>query len=174
MLLEKSVQALGHAVVTAASVSLAWKVLDAEPADVVITDWVMPGASGLDLTRGIRAQTRPKYTYIIIVTQYTERAQYLEGMDAGADDFLSKPIDMVQLFVRLRVAERIVALQGEVAQLQGLIPICMDCRKVRTRVDDWDKLETYVEHHSDARFSHGLCPDCFERRRHSMDLGKRE
>ncbi len=73
------------------------------------------------------------YTYIIVLTSLSGKGSYMEAMDAGADDFLTKPVDMEELTARLRVAERVLALQTEVQLMQKLLPICMYCRKIRDK-----------------------------------------
>jgi DNA-binding response OmpR family regulator len=88
----------------------------------------------------------------------------LDGLDAGADDFLSKPVDKRHLEVRLRVAERVLGLHHEVRRLQGLLPICSYCKRIRDGEAHWCPVEEYVARRSDAQFSHGVCPECYEQR----------
>ncbi len=83
-------------------------------------------------------------------------------MDAGADDFLTKPLDRSELRVRLRVAERLLGLQAEVRQLEGLLPICSYCKRIRDEGNEWTRIETYVASRTDATFTHGVCPECKE------------
>lgn len=82
-------------------------------------------------------------------------------MEAGADDFITKPFDEDLLGTRIRVAERILSLQSEVKQLQGFLPICSYCKKIRDDQNYWKEVEVYIGQHSDARFSHAICPGCF-------------
>ena len=127
---------------------------------IVITDWMMPLVDGLELCRMIRAQRKIHYTYIIILTALGGKSSYLEGMDSGADDFVTKPFDIDMLKSRLRVAERIVNLQTQVNQMEGLLPICAYCKRIRDSEGLWHPVETYVEGKSDTSFSHSVCPEC--------------
>jgi YesN/AraC family two-component response regulator len=83
-------------------------------------------------------------------------------MDAGIDDFLTKPLDREAILMRLRVAERILEFTKQIRQLKQLIPICMYCKRVRDDTDYWDQVETYIHAHTGSNFSHGICPQCFD------------
>lgn len=154
---------LGHEVLAANNGLEAWERFQAEPVDAVITDWMMPELDGLELTRRIRAHNKDRYTYVLLLTALTGRDRYLDGMMAGADDFVSKPVDKEELHARLRVAERILGLQREVRQLEGLLPICSYCKKIRDEKEHWSQVEEYVSRKTEAQFSHGVCPECYER-----------
>jgi YesN/AraC family two-component response regulator len=83
-------------------------------------------------------------------------------MNAGADDFMTKPFDQDTLQTRLRVAERILSLQAEVKQLEGLLPICSYCRRIRDEDEEWTGIEQYIARRTDANFTHGICPACYD------------
>src|SRR5215212_5298584 len=89
LLLERLLTEWGKEVVSAADGGEAWKLFQHEPFPIVITDWLMPRLDGLDLIRRIRAHPRPGYVYTILVTSLTEKEDLVEGMEAGADDYLS-------------------------------------------------------------------------------------
>jgi DNA-binding response OmpR family regulator len=154
---------LGHSVIQAVDGAVAWEQFQLEPVEAVITDWMMPRMDGLELTRRIRAETRERYTYVLMLTALTGRDRYLDGMKAGADDFLAKPLDREELHARLRVAARILGLQSTVQRLEGLLPICSYCKKIRDEEQRWRQVEEYVSKKTEATFSHGICPDCYER-----------
>jgi DNA-binding response OmpR family regulator len=154
---------LGHEVLAANNGLEAWERFQHEPVDAVITDWMMPELDGLELTKRIRAHSKDRYTYVLLLTALTGRDRYLDGMMAGADDFVSKPVDREELHARLRVAERILGLQREVRQLEGLLPICSYCKKIRDEQEKWSQVEEYVSRKTEAQFSHGVCPDCYDR-----------
>jgi len=154
----------GHEPVPAAGGREALALLGGESFPLVITDWVMPEMDGLALVRAIRARPpSPVHTYVLMATARSGRASYLEALDAGADDFIQKPIDADVLVARIRVVERWQAVQRELAQLRGLLPICSYCKNIRDERESWKRVEEYVVTHSDAQFTHTICPDCVER-----------
>src|SRR5262245_869664 len=100
---------LGYQVITTQNGKEAWEAFCREKFQLVISDLLMPDVDGLELCRRIRAAKQPQYTYIILLTALIGKKQYLEGMEAGADDFVTKPFDADELRARLRAAERILA-----------------------------------------------------------------
>ena len=110
------VTAQGHECSTATDGDGAWRILSTTGADVVISDWRMPGMDGIDLCRRIREQAH--YTYIVLVTGLSDPVEVLHGMQAGADDYLTKPLDVASLRVRLVAAERVTALHARLADQQ--------------------------------------------------------
>jgi sigma-B regulation protein RsbU (phosphoserine phosphatase) len=165
----------GHEVVDVADGTLAWEVLQtADAPPLAILDWMMPGHTGLELCRMVRA--RKQGTYLILLTANREKADIIQGLQAGANDYITKPFDREELFARLqagiciielrqsleiRVRELEVAL-AQVKQLSGLLPICCYCKNIRDDKNYWQRVEDYVSTNSDARFSHGICPKCYE------------
>lgn len=141
---------------------------------IAILDWIMPVLSGVEVCRALRAQPRGKGLYLIVLTART--GAVVEALEAGADDYLTKPCGTEELRARVSVARRVVELQSELAsrvdelsdalehvqKLQGIIPICMHCHSIRDDRDSWNKLENYISNHSDAQFSHGICPKCMD------------
>jgi sigma-B regulation protein RsbU (phosphoserine phosphatase) len=159
-ILAARVRKMGHEVLTAADGKSAWDMFQREHPRLVITDWMMPIMDGLELCRRIRAAEHRAYTYVILLTALSGREKYFEGMDAGADDFVTKPLDPDGLQARLRVAERVVNLQHDVTQLEGLLPICSYCKKIRDRGNHWHSLESYVGEKTETAFTSTLCPEC--------------
>lgn len=106
----------GERTITAADGQEAWEVLQREPVNVVISDWIMPTLDGLELCRRIRAARLDRYVYVILCTARNTKADLIEGIGAGADDFLAKPVDFAELNVRLRTATRILSLERELAE----------------------------------------------------------
>jgi phosphoserine phosphatase RsbU/P len=162
-ILTKTLRALGHEVTETRDGHEAWSEYRLHHFNLVISDWMMPGIDGIEFTKLVRTENRPKYTYIIMLTSLEGKGRYLEGMEAGADDFISKPFDRDTLAARLRVAERILSLQAEVKQLEGLLPICAYCKKIKDDESKWQHMESYISRRTEANFSHGICPECYEK-----------
>ena len=154
----------GHEVIAAASGSEAWEKFDADPVRVIVSDWMMPGLDGLQLCQKVRARPKTDYTYFILLTAInTGRDNLRQGMNAGIDDFLTKPLDREAILMRLRVAERILEFTTQIRVLKELIPICMYCKRVRDDSNYWDQVEHYIHEHTGSNFSHGICPECFDK-----------
>ena len=161
-LLVALVERLGHETFTANNGSEAWALLEGFYVPLLISDWMMPDLTGPELCQRVRKRNASRYTYVILLTALEGRERFLEAMDAGVDDFLNKPPDLDQLAARIRVAERIMGLEREVKQLEGLLPICAYCKQIRDEEDHWRPIERYLSERTESRLSHGICPDCYE------------
>jgi len=115
MMLKSAVERLGHECQTAADGSEAWDLFRTQGADVIISDWLMPGIEGPELCRLVRAHPGP-YTYFVLLTAFGDRSHALEGMQAGADDYLSKTLDVDDLNLRLIAADRVSGLHKRLAE----------------------------------------------------------
>ncbi len=163
-LLEIALSKLGYGTVIARDGAEAWEKFNHEPVRLVVSDWMMPGLDGLALCEKVRARADTSYTYFILLTaNRTSTENYELAAAAGVDDFLTKPLDREAIRMRLRVAERILQYTAEIRKLQELIPICVYCRKVRDENDYWDQVESYIQKETGSRFSHGACPECYEK-----------
>jgi diguanylate cyclase (GGDEF)-like protein len=119
LMLQGTIEALGHECLVADNGEQGWDLFVHTDPDVVITDWVMPGMNGIDLCRRIRAEFDRPYTYIVVATSLVERDEVLEGMAAGADDYLTKPLEPFDLEVRLVAAERVTSLHAELGRYRA-------------------------------------------------------
>ena len=163
-ILQFTLEHWGHQVVVAYDGDTAWQMFDEDPVRVIISDWMMPGLDGLQLCQKVRGRAKTEYAYFILLTAInTGRDNLRKAMDAGIDDFLTKPLDREAIFMRLRVAERILGYTTEIRMLKELIPICMYCKRVRDDQDYWQQVETYIHQQTGSQFSHGICPDCFQK-----------
>jgi len=161
-MLQTLLQLDGHDVFSATNGEEAWRMFQAARFPVVITDWLMPDIDGLELCRRIRASESPQYSYVLLLTALQGKSNYLTAMTAGVDDFMAKPWDADELRARLIVAERIVGLQNRVKRLEGVLPTCIYCKKIRDEGSRWVNIEQYISQRTEASFTHGVCPNCYD------------
>jgi len=162
-MLATQLEGKGYAVSTAVSGEEALASMGERPVQVALVDWNMPGMDGIELCRRIRLQETTHYTFLIMTTARSGKDCYMQGMEAGADDFLTKPIDPDILEARLRVAARMRVLRARLFDLQSLLPICSYCFKIRDEAGGWQRVDHYLAKRSDAEFTHGICEDCQHR-----------
>lgn len=159
--LRKALQRLGHDVIEAKDGQEAWASMQAEPVRVIVSDWMMPNLNGLELCQRMRARPGAEYVYFILITANSaDSTNRIAAADAGVDDFLSKPLNIEELWMRLRVAERILRYATQVQQLEELLPICSYCKKIRDDQNYWQQMEGYINERTGSEFSHSVCPDC--------------
>lgn len=155
---------LGHEMVEAEDGEAALDAMARENFKVIVSDWIMPNMDGLEFCRRVRERPAEDYVYFILLTGRLASAENeREAADAGVDDFLSKPLDMNELWMRLRVAERILKFATQVRPLEAFLPICSYCKKVREDSNYWTQIESYINTRTGTDFSHSVCPDCYER-----------
>lgn len=163
--LRLALRRLGHEVLEVDDGEAAWTLLgETNEVRIVVSDWVMPRSDGLELCRRIRERAGSDYIYFILVTSRdaTEENR-MAAADAGVDDFLLKPLDVSELWTRLRVAQRILGYTRQVRELEELLPICAYCKKIRDDHNYWQQLEGFVSERTGVDFSHSVCPDCYGR-----------
>lgn len=161
-ILDRVLRTLGYQPILTENGRAALTALVRDEIPLLVTDWNMPDLDGLELCRRLRAPQRKVYTYVIVLTVMSGKSKYLEAFAAGADDFMTKPVDPDELAARLKVGERIVGLQKEMRQMQGLLSICMLCKKIRDG-EQWVPVDSYVAARTAISFTHGFCPDCFRK-----------
>ena len=175
-LVEATILTLGHELTVCCDGLEAWdKLSGADVPSLAVLNWLMPGMEGVEIVRRARESNRKAPLYIILLTGKGQREDIVEGLKAGADDYVVKPFDHEELRARVIVGERVIALEqrlrervvdlervlSRVNQLQGLLPICSYCKKIRDDHNYWEQVESYVARHSDVRFRHSVCPDCY-------------
>ena len=168
----------GHEVLLASNGDEAIEIWEQERPPLVVTDWVMPGTDGEALCRHIRKATRgERYTYVIMLTIKERQEDVVAGLAAGADDYIKKPFDKHELVQRVRAGERIIRLEtalaekivemeealGRVHTLEGILPTCSYCGKIRDEDGNWHTLADHIRNTTLAEFSHGYCPECAEK-----------
>jgi sigma-B regulation protein RsbU (phosphoserine phosphatase) len=164
-LLETVLKREGYSVTSAADGTQALALFTVDRYQIVISDWMMPGMDGLELCRRIRSANSDDYVYFILQTAKAGKSNYHEGMEAGADDYLTKPLDLDELKIRLKVAHRILSLHSDVKALEAILPVCAWCKKVRQDQALWQTAEAYIASHMHVNLSHSICPDCLEKQK---------
>lgn len=177
-MLEITLKNWAYKVVVTENGTEALKVLESgESPRLAILDVMMPGIDGLEVCRRIRRVPAEIPPFIILLTAKDRKEDVVGGIEAGANDYLTKPFNREELRVRLHVgfqavelqrqlAERVAELEtalAEIKQLRGILSICSYCKNIRDNENYWQQVEGYISEHSEARFSHGICPDCYER-----------
>lgn len=143
---------------------------------LAIFDWMMPQLDGIEVCRKAREDAQLKHLYVIMLTTRDTKDDIAEALQAGADDYLNKPFDRKEMQARIQVGKRVLDLQIALTDrvraleasikrekhLQGLLPICSYCKKIRDDQNYWQRVERYVETRADVAFSHSICPECYE------------
>jgi len=178
LLLEMTLADWGFEVIPTTHGAEAWSELQGDDSpELVLLDWKMPQMDGIEVCRRARELRSTHTNYIILLTARGSTDDIVAGLEAGADDYITKPFEPAELRARLQVGVRIIELQrklehqvrelasalSRVKQLHGLLPICAYCKKIRDDHNYWQQVEAYISSHTEAQFSHGVCPDCFER-----------
>ena len=141
---------------------------------MLILDVMMPDLSGFDVCKIIKAEEAYAEIPILFLTAMGAIESEITGLKLGGIDYLTKPvkIDLLELRVRNHIElkrrndlireqrDQLEVALKQIKQLEGIIPICSYCKKIRDDKSDWHQLETYISDHSEALFSHGMCPTC--------------
>jgi DNA-binding response OmpR family regulator len=166
--------------------------------DLILLDIMMPHMDGYEVCRCLKSMPGKKDVPIIFLTARTESEDIVKGFQVGAVDYVTKPFNAPELLARVRthielanarkmirrrnreLARKNDALRKMNAELkraleriktlEGILPICSYCNKIRDEKGDWKQLEAYISSHSSAKFSHGICPTCMQR--YHPDIGE--
>lgn len=178
----------GFRVLVAENGESAIKRADYVAPDIILLDVMMPGVDGFETCRRLKQSEKTKDIPVIFMTALTETKDKVKGFQLGAVDYVTKPLQHEEVLARLNTHLTISGLQCEVEAknirlqqemkekerliaelklalenvktLQGLLPICASCKNIRDDNGYWHQVESYVREHTDAQFSHGICPDC--------------
>lgn len=176
-MLEASLLKWGHEVVVTTNGAEAWAEFQkADAPSLAILDIMMPEINGLEICRKIRQIPSATPPYLILLTGKQEKEDVVIGIEAGANDYLIKPFHREELRVRLTVGVQMVELQqsltervreleealAQVKHLQGTLPICSHCKKIRDDENYWHQVDNYISRYTDTHFSHSVCPDCYK------------
>jgi len=154
----------------------ALEMIRAQVPDLVLLDVNMPGMDGYQVCRAIRADGETAEVPVIFLTGQRDSEFIVSGFEAGGSDYVLKPYESRELLARVRVHLELKQQRDElkrrnselettiarVKRLEGIIPICMYCKKIRNDDTMWQRFEQYIGEHLDAQFSHGVCPECYD------------
>ncbi len=168
-------QNAGHAIATAANGAEALQTVQTFQPQLVLSDCNMPQMDGLELCRRIKEDPALAGVFVVLISgTFTLSDEQSAGLESGADGYIGRPIANRELAARVAAFARILRLDqalreknaelevalSKVKLLSGLLPICAGCKKIRDDQGYWSQVECYVQKHSEATFTHGLCPDC--------------
>lgn len=158
--------------------------------DLVVLDTTLPDMTGNEVCRRIKNDERWEDIFVILASESRVSSErQAEGLDSGADAYIILPISNKEFLARVHAGERIKSAEdalrekereqeelvvqlrealSEIKTLKGFIPICASCKKIRDDEGYWDQLEAYISKHTDAKFTHGLCPECVEKYKAEM------
>jgi sigma-B regulation protein RsbU (phosphoserine phosphatase) len=186
----------GYAISYATNGRQALEMVESEAFDLILLDIMMPEMDGFEVCRRIKLMPGKKNTPIIYLTARTQKQDIVEGLNTGAVDYITKPFNSAELKARVAthlqlkeardiIAEKNIQLEAhnerlnklnrelkdaleKIKTLEGIIPICCICKNIRDDDGYWERIEEYMTKHSDAMFSHGICPECMKK--HYPDL----
>ncbi len=152
--------------------------------DLILLDVMMPGIDGFETCRRLKSDSQTREIPVLFMTAMDGVEDKLKGFEAGGVDYIVKPINEYETIARINIHLKIRRLQkdleeknrrlqqalDEVKQLQGILPICSNCKKIRDDNGNWHQIETYIRKHSEAQFSHGLCRECAKELYPDLDI----
>ena len=192
-ILVKALGNVGYRVRPALSGVVALEAAKKEPPDLILLDIMMPGMDGYQVCKALKKDPLLKDIPVIFISAMDQLADKIKGFEVGGVDYVSKPFQTEEVLARVRTHltlrrlqrdsemknARLTALNqelqkalSEIKTLQGILPICSHCKKIRNDNESWEQIEAYLSAHSDAQFSHGICPDCIRKYYPDLDLDK--
>ena len=173
-LLSDTLTGQGYRVQVADSGEMALASVVASPPELILLDIMMPGMNGYEVLRWLKERETGCDIPIIFLSALNQTVRRVEGLKLGAIDFISKPFQTEELLARMQIhleahrlrvrieqqRDELCSTLAKVKILRGLLPICARCKKIRDDDGDWNQIETYIREHSEAEFSHGICPEC--------------
>ena len=166
---------MGYRVTTASSGTACRQMIKTDPPDLILMDVMMPDVPGTELCRQIKSDPTLSNIFIVLTSgMKTSSFEQADGLDFGADGYIARPVSnkefkaRVRAMIRILEAERdrdrlIVELKealSKVKQLNGLLPFCSYCKKIRDDKGYWSQIEEYIQAYSDAQLGDSICPDC--------------
>lgn len=172
----EALYAAGYNVLIQDNGESALELLNTFQPDLILLDILMPGMDGFEVLRRLKNNPLTQDIPVIIITALLAHDDEVKGLKLGAADYITKPFHVetvlarVQIHIANRNLQKMLIEQNEklkqaldnIKTLSGLIPICARCKKIRDDQGYWNQIESFIQQHTDAIFSHGLCPECAE------------
>lgn len=134
-----------------------------EKPDLILLDIMMPEMDGYEVCKRLKSGPGTKNIPIIFLTAKAETEDVVKGFEAGGVDYVSKPFNSMELMARVKAHVELKLAREEIQTLRGIVPICAVCKSIRDENGRWWIMEEYVTNHTEAEFSHGLCPVCVKK-----------
>ena len=188
--LSSTLKKAGYEVRPANSGEMALTAIDAKPPELILLDIMMPGLNGYEVCERLKANKKTQDIPVIFITALDDINDKIKAFSLGCVDYISKPFQEQEILARVKTHIRMGRLQKDlivqnnllqaetkekealildlqyliknVKVLSGLLPICAKCKKIRSDEGYWEQIENFIETHTEAFFSHGICPDCME------------
>ncbi len=148
----------------------ALKVLSKVSPDIILLDVMMPELDGFETCRRIKANEKLAGIPVIFMTALDSVEDKLVGFNTGGVDYITKPFQQIEVLARLKThimlrkkEQELAKALAEIKTLSGILPICSCCKQIRNDSGYWQQVEEYISEHSGAMFSHGLCPECYQK-----------
>jgi CheY-like chemotaxis protein len=145
----------GYEVAVAQSGQQALNFIRKSEPDLILLDIMMPDMDGYAVCQTIKADFSTRHIPVIFLTAKVDPSDVVKGFETGGVDYVTKPFNSLELLARVRT-------HVEVKVLRGLLPICSRCKKIRDDQGFWDRVESYLEAHSQVTFTHSICPGCLD------------
>ena len=158
---------------TSGEAGLAKTLIDPPP-DLILLDIMMPGIDGYEVCKRLKAIEKTKDIPVVFISAISEAMDNAKAFDLGAADYITKPFYPASIKARVKhhitlrktilemdlIIYKLKGALNEIKTLSGLIPICANCKNIRDDKGYWQQVEQYIKKHSEAEFSHSICPDC--------------
>ncbi|MCF8130406.1 MAG: response regulator [Deltaproteobacteria bacterium] len=190
-ILVEALSSEGYPVRPALNREMALEAAQKEAPDLILLDILMPGMNGYQVCEAIKSDARLRDVPVIFISALNDVGDKVKGFSAGGVDYVSKPFQTEELLARVQTHLTLRHLQkdleeknhrlqelndklqqalDEIKILKGILPVCSHCKKIRDDTDSWHAMEEYVSDHSEAKFSHSICPDCARKYYPDYDL----
>lgn len=161
-LLERMLSKIGGKLVTINNGLEALEFAKKNNPNLILLDVIMPEMDGYEVCERLKKNPDTKNIPVIFLTGKAGSEDIVRGFEVGGVDYVTKPFISVELFARVKTQIRLKQAFDEIKTLKGFIPICAKCKKIRDDNGFWKRVEKYIEDHSEAKFTHGICPDCLK------------